>query len=139
MAWHMNIRPLTECEQVTLRGRWFRGATVLGYATRTESGLGVEDRGGSVQAEHVLAVLELPLAGFWHWQGRVLHVSRYKPDKYHWTHVERMRDGMFRLFDTHGLSTDPLTAERVASVARDFISVLHQRPRVLRMHVQRHS
>lgn len=137
MAWHTNIRPLMDHELVALRGRWFRGATVLGYATRSDSGLGVEDPNGTVTAESVLAVLELPLAGFWCWQGRILYTSRYKPEKYHWAYVERMRDGAFRLFDMHGLATDPLTAERAAAVARDFTSVLHQRPRVLRMYVLR--
>lgn len=120
--WTENIRPLSAAELKTLRGKWLQGATVLAWATRTTSGVGVRDVHGDVRAADVEAVAELALAGFWNWQGSVLYAHRFHPRVYRWAYTERTTHGKFLLFDGTGRSA-VLAPSRVAAVVRDHASV----------------
>lgn len=120
----MRIRPIGPTEEANLRDRWFRGATVLGWATATQHGLGVEDSCGEIDEDDLLALVEIPLAGHWNLDGRVVFARRYSSARYRWSHVVRDRDAMFVLYDTHGLCESPMAAEQVARVVRDKISAL---------------
>lgn len=82
------IRPLHEHELVSLAKRWFRGATIVSFASHGLEGVGVVDLEGQILGNQMQAVVEIPFAGFWNMQGRILHSPWLNDDGFRWSHIE---------------------------------------------------
>ncbi len=109
------IRPLHEHELVSLAKRWFRGATIVSFASHGLEGVGVVDPEGQILGNQMQAVVEIPFAGFWNMQGRILHSPWQKDDGFRWTHVERV-GRKFMLCDSADRHTGLMELSSVASV-----------------------
>lgn len=113
------IRPLHEHELVSLAKRWFRGATIVSFASHGLEGVGVVDPEGQILGNQMQAVVEIPFAGFWNMQGRILHSPWLNDDGFRWSHIER--DGsQFVLFDSADRRSVPLEPTVVARVVMNY-------------------
>ena len=121
MHWdkHLRLRPMKASEVDVLRARWFFGATIVAYATPSRMGLATVDAAGSIPCDLVIAAVEIPLAGFWNVQGKILLSpwTGQAHETFRWSHVERASDGVsFVLFDSADRASRPMAPGMVAMV-----------------------